>query len=69
MGIPKGMYEFSRLKPRDLSNHRGQESIGSDIEGDAEENIGASLVELARKPSIRDIELEEGVAWGQGHIL
>ena len=52
--------------PRD---HQGEKRIRCDIERDAEEDVGASLVELTRKPAVEHIELEETVAGREFHAV
>lgn len=53
-----------------MSDHHSEDGIGGDIEGDAEEDIGAALVELAGElVVVGDVELEEGVAGGEGHLV
>ena len=69
MQIPERMYEFLGAEIADLGHHHGKEGIGGDVEGDAEKDVGAPLVELAAQVSIRDVKLEESVAWRQCHLL
>jgi hypothetical protein len=47
--IPKCMHEIARPVAADLRQHQGQQRVGSDVEGYAEKNVGAALVELAGK--------------------
>ena len=69
MRIAERMDEVARLQPGHLRHHHGQQRIGSDVEGHAEEDIARTLVELAREPAFRDIELEQAVAGRQRHRL
>jgi len=69
MGVAEGVDEFSWLQAGDLGHHQGEQRIAGDIEGDAEEDVTAALVELAGKATAGNIELEEAVAGGQGHLL
>ena len=69
--------EVARLEAANLGHHHAEQSVGSDVEGDAEEAVGTSLVELQRElaspilPLGRrgDIELEESMARRQVHVL
>src|SRR6266446_6091327 len=67
--IAEGMHEFARLQPTYLRNHQREQRIGSDVERHAEENVGAALVHLARKPSFRHVELKQDVTRGQLHLV
>lgn len=68
MRVAQGMDEIAHLEPGHLRYHVGQQRVGRDVEGDAEEDICRALVELARQLSIGDIELEQCVARRQGHV-
>ncbi len=57
------MDEVADFEAGDVCDHVGKECVGSDIEGDSEEDIRTSLVEVAREGVIDDAELEEAVAW------
>ena len=61
--------EFSRLETTDLRDHHCQKSVGSNIERNSQEDIGAALVQLAGEFSVSDIELEEGVARRESHLF
>ena len=41
---------------------------GNEIRRSAAYHVSRSLVELAGQLSIADVELDEGMAWGQGHL-
>src|SRR4029077_18299358 len=69
MAVADGPNEFTGLQVALLSQHVRQQRIGGDIEGYAEEDIGAALVELAGKPALSDIELKQGMARLQSHLL
>src|SRR5262249_21870488 len=43
----------------------GEQGVGGDVEGDAEEHVGGALVELAGEPPAGHVELGEGVAGGR----
>src|SRR5580765_8645571 len=60
--VAEGEDELAGLKLAHLSDHERQQRVGSDVERHAEKDVGAALVELARQPAIRDVELEERVA-------
>lgn len=44
MGVPEGMDEIARCQPRDLCHHQGKQRVGSDVERDPQEHIGAALI-------------------------
>ena len=67
MGIAQRVDKLAGLETRHMCHHVGQEGIGRDIEGNADEDVGRALVELAGKPPVRDIELKEAVTWRQSH--
>lgn len=53
-----------------MGNHHGEHGVGGDVEGDAEEEVGATLVELAGKfVIVIDVELEHGMTGGEGHLV
>ena len=59
----------ARLEPADLGHHVGEQRIGGDVKRNAKEHIGASLVELTVEFAIRHMELEEGVARHERHLI
>ena len=65
--IAEGVNKRARLEPADLRNHDCEERIGGDIEGHAEEEVCAALVELATEFAILDIELKQRMTWCEGH--
>ena len=69
VGVPESVDEVPRAEAADLGHHHGQQGVGGDVEGNAEEGVGAALVELQREASVGDIELEKGVAGGEVHPL
>ena len=62
MRIAERLHEFPGLKPAFVCDEMGQERVARDVEGHAEEEIGAALVELAAQAAIEHEELEERVA-------
>jgi hypothetical protein len=52
-----------------LRDHHGQQSIGSDIEWNAQEYIRTALVKLATELAVSHIELEKSMAWRQFHPI
>ncbi len=52
-----------------LGGHHGQQGVTCDVEGDAEEDVGRALVELAGEFAFGDVELEEAVAGRQLHLV
>ena len=67
VSIAQRMNEVTGLQAADLGHHQGEQRITGDVERHAEKNIRAALVELAGKPAVTYIELEEGMAGRQGH--
>src|SRR6201996_3279935 len=65
MRVAEGVHELAGREPRHLRHHHRQQRIARDVERDAQEDLGRALVELAREPAVRDIELEQTVAWRQ----
>jgi len=61
-------HEVADLQARLLRQHVGQQRVGSDIEGHAQEDVGAALVQLAGQLAVSHIELEEGAAGRQLHL-
>lgn len=61
--------EIAWLEAADLCHHHTEQGVGGDIERYAKEAVGTALVELQREFSIGNIELEEGVAGRQVHVL
>ena len=69
MGIAQGVHELARRKAGHLGHHQGEQGIGGDVERHAQEDIGAALVELAGQGAVVHVELEEGMAGRQGHLV
>ena len=67
--IAQRMDELPRLETALARHHHRQQRIRGYVEGYAEKRIGTALVELAREAPARNIELEQDVAWRQGHLL
>src|SRR5688572_12242692 len=45
--VAEGVDEFAGGKIANLRHHHGEERIGGDVEGNAEEQVGAALIKLA----------------------
>jgi hypothetical protein len=67
--VAKSMDKIARAQAANLGDHEGKERVAGDIEGDAEKEIGAALVELATEFAIAHVKLEKSVAGGEGHLL
>ena len=67
MQVTEGMHEIAHLKTAHLSHHVSQERVTGDIEGHAQEQIGAALIELATELPLTDVKLEKRVAGRQRH--
>ncbi len=59
-----------------LRHHVGQQRVAGDVEGHAQEDVGAALVQLAAQPAPLSgglrrchVELEERVAGHEGHLV
>lgn len=65
--IAEGVDEFLGFQSADLRDHHGEQGVGGDVEGDAEEEIRTALVELAAEFAVRDVELDEGMARRERH--
>ena len=66
MRIAKRMYEVAYVIVTDLRQHMRQQCVGGNVEGHAQKNIRATLVELARESAAStftggrgDIKLEQ----------
>ena len=69
VGVAEGVDEFPGLETSDHRHHQQEQGIGGNVERDAEESVGAPLVELQGQFSVPDIELVQGVAGRKGHSL
>jgi hypothetical protein len=67
--IPQTVNKVAGLEPGGLGYHEGEKGIRSDVKGQTEKQVGGALVEVAGKPSLGDIELEEHMAGGEGHLF
>ena len=47
VGIAEGVDEFAGREVAHLRHHHGEQGVAGDVEGYAEEDVGAALVELA----------------------
>lgn len=72
--VAEGMDKLTGLVAADLGDHQGEQGVGCDVEGNSEKKVGAALVELAGESGtggvdVVDIELEQHMAGGQGHLI
>ncbi len=67
--VAEGVNERAGLEAADLRDHEGEKRIGGDIEGHAEEEVCAALVELATEFAILNIELKQRMTWCEGHEM
>lgn len=58
MGVAKSVDEVAWLQSTHLRHHHRQQRIAGNIERHAQEDVGTSLIELARKLAIVDVKLE-----------
>src|SRR3989344_8749206 len=63
--ISEGVYKLADFATQDLCHDMGEERVACDVEGDAEEDVGATLVELERDLLVLDVELIHVVADGE----
>ena len=75
MAVAAGPDEVAQVQVALLRHHVRQQRVAGDVEGHAEKDVGAALVELAaqlataaRLHGRRHVELEEGVAGHQRHL-
>ena len=67
--VSQGEHELAGLEPRHLRDHHREQGVRCDVERHPEEDVRAALVELAGEPSFRHVELEQEMAWRQGHAV
>ena len=61
--------EFPGSQTAHLRYHHCQQSVRGDVERHPKESVRASLIELAGKLTLSDIELEKAVARRQSHLV
>lgn len=66
--VAEGVDELAGLQGADLRHHHGEQGIGSNVEGDTQEYVGAALVKLAAEFAIGYIKLKKGMTGHQGHL-
>ena len=67
--VAQSVNKVPGLEPSHVGDHVGEEGVGGDVEGHAEAHVGRALVELAGELAVGgDVELDEAVAGGQGHL-
>ena len=69
MAVTPRPHEVADLQAGLLGEHVREQRIGRDVEGDPQEHIRAALVELQRETTVGHVQLEEGVARLQRHLL
>ena len=68
VNVTQGKNEIPGQQIAHLRHHPQQQRVRRDVEGQAEENVGAPLVDLERQPAGGDVELEKQVAGRQRHL-
>ena len=63
------MDELAGLQAAHLGYHEREQGVGRNIEGDAQEDVRAALVQLAGQFAVGYIELEQAVAGREGHLV
>ena len=69
MCVAQRVDEVARFQARHLCHHLQQQGIRGDVERYAQKSVRTALVQLQAQPSVSHIELEEGVAGRQVHIV
>src|SRR3989344_928892 len=69
MQVAERVDEFSRFTTEDSRDDHREKRVARDVEGHAEENIGASLIQLQTYFSVLDVHLVEVVANREPHSL
>ena len=69
MRIAEGVNKCTSLEATHLCHHVREQCVGCNIEGDAEEHIGAALVQLAVEFAVGHMKLEECVAGHERHFI
>src|SRR5690554_3232947 len=67
VAVAEGVDEFAHFQITLLGDHVGQQRVAGDVERNSQEQVGTALVKLTRQLAVGHIELEQAVAWGQGH--
>ena len=57
------------LETRYLRHHLEQQCIAGNVERHTQESVSRALIQLERESSISHIELEDGMTWGQRHLI
>src|SRR5206468_2394837 len=68
MRVSEGVHELTWLQSAHLRDHQRKQCVRGDVERDAEEQIGAALVELAGEPAAGHVELKKRMAGRQLHL-
>src|SRR5205085_9589280 len=58
VAVATGPDEIADLEVALLREHVREQRVARDVEGDAEEDVGAALIELAAEQVVGDVELE-----------
>ena len=69
MGVASGVDEITRFIARHLCHHLEQQGVRGDVEWHAEEGVSRTLLELERETVASHVELEDGVARRQRHLI
>jgi len=69
MRVAKSMHKVAVLQATHLCYHHGKQCVRRYVERHPEENIRRTLIQLARQPTLRHVELEQDMAWRQGHFV
>lgn len=67
MAVATRPHEIAHFEIAYLRHHVGQQGVGRNVERDAEENIGAALIQLAGQAAVSYVELKQRVAGRECH--
>ena len=69
VAVAAGPDKGAGLQAALLGEHVREERVAGDVEGHAEEHVGAALVELEVQAAVGDLGLEQAVARGERHAV
>ena len=67
--VAQCVYKVASLQACDLRHHHQQQGVRGYVEGYTQKTVGTALVELQAQAAVGHIELEEGVARGEVHVV
>src|SRR5579872_7222702 len=67
--VPPGPHQLAGDEVALLREHVREQGVRCEIEGYAQEDVGAALIDLARQPARGDVQLKQRVARHERHVL